>query len=138
LFSRSRTGCSQPEKGLIAQTQQGQLDVSWLDLLRNPHFQIPIRSPNLFQRKTFIKVLVVLFPEQSSFDYKQLKELLAGVKVERIKGVINTNQGWFIINGVDNNISYISIASENTSRIEVIVRGNGFKPISKALTDCLE
>jgi G3E family GTPase len=30
---------SHPEKAMLAQTQQGQLDVSWLDLPRNPHRQ---------------------------------------------------------------------------------------------------
>jgi len=133
---------SQPEKELVAQTQQGQLDVLWLDLLRNPQRQASFPDSHKLSKFTPKEGLYQSFghsfAEQSCFNYKQLKDLLAGLKVERIKGILNTNQGWFIINGVDNNISYVSTAPAKTSRIEVIVRGNGFTSISKALTACLE
>jgi len=132
---------SKPEKELVAQTQQGQLDVSWLDLSRNPKRQASFPDSHKLTKFVPIEDLYQsfgrTFSEQSCFDYKQLKDLLSGLKVERIKGILNTNQGWFIINGVDSNISYVSIAPASSSRIELVVRGDDFQSISKKLTKCL-
>jgi hypothetical protein len=41
------------------------------------------------------------------FDYQRLSDFFAQLQVERVKGIINTNTGWFIINGTEQSIDYI-------------------------------
>jgi hypothetical protein len=44
---------------------------------------------------------------QVCFDYQRLSDFFAQLQVERVKGIINTNTGWFIINGTEQSIDYI-------------------------------
>jgi hypothetical protein len=78
-----------------------------------------------------------IFPAQICFDYKQINLLFRQLEVERIKGIIKTTQGWFIVNGTNNNINYVPISPSNTSRIEIIARENNFQDISNALSKCI-
>lgn len=126
---------SRPEKALIAQTQQGQLDITWLDISRNPQrqaafpdaHQIPKLTPaanasSLSNNANGYQSIGHIFPAESCFDYKQLNDFLSQLKVERIKGILKTNKGWFIINGTDGNIKYVPTSSSDNSRIEIICR----------------
>jgi G3E family GTPase len=113
---------SRPEKTLIAQTMQGQLDITWLDMPRHPKRQASIpNAHNIFKiyptnntdqplsnNADGFQSFGHIFPAQSCFDYKQLNDFLSQLKVERIKGILNTDKGWFIINGIDGSIKYIS------------------------------
>ena len=139
---------SRPEKTLIAQTMQGQLDVTWLDIPR--HAKRQATFPNAHKISKFFPAHNTdhqlsnkadsfqsfghIFPAQSYFDYEQLNDLLCQLNVERIKGILNTNKGWFIINGTDNNVNYVPTLPSNTSRIEIIARQNNFQDISNALS----
>lgn len=142
---------SRPEKALIAQTMQGQLDVTWLDMPRHPKRQAEF--PNAHNVSTYYPINNTdyqlsnkadayqsfghIFPEKSCFDYKQLNDFLSQLKVERIKGILNTNKGWFIINGTDNKIKYVPTPSSTNSRIEIIARQNHFQDILSALSQCM-
>ncbi len=125
---------SSPAKAVIAHAQQGQLDVAWLDLKRNPQRQASFPNTHnntkpdtvdhadykLSNKADGYQSFGHVFPARSCFDYQQLNDLLSQLKVERIKGIINTNKGWFIINGIDANINYISTTPSANSRIEII------------------
>jgi len=142
---------SRPEKALIAQTIQGQLDIAWLDLASNSVRQAT--SPDAHKITKLISAVNTnysinnkvdgyqsfgkIFPAQNCFDYKQFNLLLRQLEVERIKGIIKTTQGWFIVNGTNYNINYVPIPPSNTSRIEIIARQNNFQDISKALSKCI-
>jgi len=137
---------SQPEKALIAQTIQGQLDVTWLDIPRHPKRQAsfphahkaskfyPSNNPDhpLNNKADGFQSFGHIFPAQSYFDYKQLNNFLNQFKTERIKGIVKTNKGWFIINGTGNKINYVSAPPSTNSRIEIITRQNCFQYISSA------
>lgn len=138
---------SQPEKALIAQTVQGQLDIAWLDLDRNPQRQaefpdahrITRLSPEnndspLNNNANGYQSMGYIFPAEQCFDYQLLSDLLSQLKVERIKGIVNTSQGWFIINGIDGNINYVPVTAADNSRIEVIAGQNYKQSISAALS----
>jgi len=136
---------------LTAQTIQGQLDVTWLDMPRQPKRQAEfpnahkiskVYPANNVDHKSSNKAdgfqsFSHIFPAQSCFDYKQLNDFLSQLKVERIKGILNTNKGWFIINGTDSKINYVPTPSSTNSRIEIIARQNHFKDISSALNQCM-
>lgn len=138
---------SSPEKAMIAQTQQGQLDVSWLDLQRNPQRQasfpdahkitklstIDSVGQELSNRADGYQSIGHIFPEQSCLDYNQLHDFLSQLKVERIKGILQTNQGWFIVNGSDGNINYVPTSAVGQSRIEIIASQDHLQSISAAL-----
>jgi hypothetical protein len=36
-----------------------------------------------------------IFPAQVCFDYQRLSDFFAQLQVVRVKGIINTNTGWF-------------------------------------------
>ncbi len=143
---------SQPEKVLIAQTIQGQLDVTWLDMPRNLKRQAafpnahnitkvyPVNNIDhqLSNKTSGFQSFGHIFPVQNRFDFKKLNDFLSQLKVERIKGILNTNKGWFIINGTDNKINYAPTPLSNNNRIELIARQNHFQDVLSALRLCLE
>ena len=73
-----------------------------------------------------------IFPAQSYFDYNQLNDFLSRLKVERIKGIVKTNKGWFIINATNSKINYVPAPPATNSRIEIIARQNDFQDILSA------
>ncbi len=140
---------SNPQKALISETQQGQLDISWLDLQRNPERKAEF--PNAHQQTKFSANTPNhslsnkadgyhssghIFPKETVFDYGLLDKVFQQLNLERIKGVINTDQGWFIVNGSGSTIDYIAIQTSNKSRIEAISRENSFQAVSNALSQC--
>ena len=142
---------SRPEKSVTAQTTQGQLDIAWLDILRNQQRQaaypnahqiskiypVDSKHPHLENEADGYQSFGYIFPAQRCFDYLQLNNLLSQLKAERIKGIIYTNKGWFIINGVDGSINYVAAPPAVNSRIEIIAMKNHLQDISTALNQCL-
>lgn len=138
---------SKPKKAMLAQTQQGQLEVAWLDLHRNPQRQAAFPNAHKITQLTSInsadqslrhkadgyQSLGNIFPAQMCFNYAQLHNLLAQLEVERIKGILNTSKGWFIINGVDGNIQYVPTDPLDHSRIEIIASQNHLQGIVSVL-----
>jgi hypothetical protein len=113
---------------------QGQLNVTWLDMPRHPKRQASFPNAHkitklssaansdreLSNKTDGYQSFGHVFPAHSCFDYQQLNDFLSKLKVERIKGILNTDKGWFIINGTDGNINYISTTPSANSRIEII------------------
>jgi len=143
---------SRPEKALIAQTMQGQLDVAWLDMQRHPERQASFPNAHkitklssaensnreLSNKTDGYQSFGHVFPAHSCFDYQQLNDFLSQLNVERIKGILNTNKGWLIINGIDSSIKYISTKPSVSSRIEIIASRNHLPGISNALNRIIE
>jgi len=142
---------SKPEKALIAQTTQGQLDISWLDLPRNKLRQaaypnahkinkihpIDSKKQQFNNEADGYQSFGYIFPTQSCFDYLQLTHLFSQLKAERIKGIFYTDKGWFIINSVEGDMNIISTSPSANSRIEIIAIHNQLQDISKLLKQCL-
>ena len=141
---------SKPKKALIAQTIQGQLDVSWLDLSRNSQRQaafpdahkitqlIPAANASSLRNQTHgYQSTGHIFAAEHCFDYQQLSDFLGQLNVERIKGIVNTNKGWFIINGVDKHINYVPCIAADNSRIEIIASQDHIHDVSSALQNLL-
>ena len=141
---------SKPEKALVAQTTQGHMDVAWLDIPRNQKRQAAY--PNAHQITAYYPVskhdhlkneadgyqsFGYIFPAPGCFDYLLLNNLLSQLKTERVKGIIYTNKGWFIINSVDGYINYVAAPPSVNSRIEIIAIKNQLQDISTALNQCL-
>ncbi len=141
---------SNPKKALISETRQGQLDVSWLDIMRNTQrkaefpnahqvTQITVRENShhtLNNMADGYQSFGHIFSEHTCFDYDLLNKVLNQLNLERIKGILNTNQGWFIVNGTDNTINYTTTTPSSKSRIETISRNNDFQAVSNALSQC--
>ncbi|HIG65868.1 MAG TPA: GTP-binding protein [Methyloprofundus sp.] len=141
---------SHPEKAMIAQTQQGQLDVAWLDIPRNPHRLATYPDAHKVSKLSAInqpdhsfsnsadgyQSMGHIFPAQVCFDYQRLSDFLGQLNAERIKGIINTNSGWFIINGTDQSINYLPTTPANQNRIEIITQQNDLTDILTALNLC--
>jgi G3E family GTPase len=138
-----------PEKALIAQTQQGQLDIAWLDISRNPQRQAafpdahPItkltpaaNASSLSNNANGYQSIGHIFPAESCFDYQQLSDLLSQLSVDRIKGILRTDKGWFIINGAEGRIKYTSTTLATHSRIEIIARHGQLQSILDVLSQC--
>ncbi|MBT7968386.1 MAG: GTP-binding protein, partial [Methylococcales bacterium] len=76
------------------------------------------------------------FPVQHCFDFKQLQTQLSQLNAERIKGILNTNQGWFIINGSDGQLDYQAISDSSANRIEIIIQEDQLVNFSTVLNHC--
>jgi len=141
---------SQPRKAMIAETSQGQLDVAWLDIPR--HQQRNIRTPPAHQQPERYRVageqspfehvadgyqsFGAVFPTGSCFDYQKIKQVLHELQPERIKGILYTNQGWFLYNGAGSDINITATLAIANSRIEIISTRNNTQAFSAALNAC--
>ncbi len=142
---------SNPEKAITAQTTQGHINIAWLDILRNQQRQaaypnahqmsdghsIASKHPQLNNEADGYQSFGYIFPAQSCFDYLLLNKVFSQLKAERIKGIFYTNKGWFIINGVDENINIIASPSSTSSRIEIIGMQSQIQDITTALNQCV-
>ncbi|MCK9621412.1 MAG: GTP-binding protein [Methylobacter sp.] len=147
---------SRPRKTVIAQTVQGQLDVAWLDLMRNPERQASF--PNAHQTRSIHRTAETalenknqlksnaadgyqsygtVFPEHSCFDYARTTRLLNNLEAERIKAVFATNKGWFIFNAVDGVMTIVPCKPSANSRIEIVATQNNCQDISTELSHCI-
>ncbi|MEE9423705.1 MAG: GTP-binding protein [Methylococcales bacterium] len=139
---------SNPQKAVISQTIQGQLDSAWLDVTRNPErcaiFPNAHRIINNLQTSdTYSQVKAdnyqsfgQVFPSHSRFDYQQLHNAFSHLKAERIKGVFYTGKDWFLINCVDGKVDCTPCSASANSRIEIIAMGNDMQDITTALNKC--
>lgn len=142
---------SKPEKVLVAQTTQGQLDVAWLDLKRlanrtavfpNSHKDIQF-SPIDSSHSEFnhsadgYQSVGYTFPANRCFDYARLNSVLSQLNAERIKGIFCTNQGWFIINSADGVMYNVVTQPELNSRVEIITQTHIARDIGEVLNQCL-
>ncbi|MBS3954131.1 MAG: GTP-binding protein [Methylomicrobium sp.] len=153
LFERWADG-SRPRKAVVAQTVQGQLDVAWLDITRNPARQasfpdahqaesIQIDADNrrmnspLQNAADGYQSYGTVFPEHSCFDYVRITRLLNQLKAERIKAVFATDKGWFIFNVADGVMTIVPCNPSANSRIEIVAAQNNWQDIPSILNQCV-
>lgn len=154
LFARWADG-SRPRKTLVAQTVQGQLDVAWLNLTRNPERRASFPDAHQDRLIQTDKVTLtnkdqlksnaadgyqsfgVVFPERSCFDYVRTSRLLNNLEAERIKAVFATDKGWFIFNAVDGVMTIVPCNPSTNSRIEIIAIQNNWQDIPSILNQCI-
>ena len=139
---------STPQKTVIAQTIQGQLDIAWLDVPRNqqrrasfPNAHQIAKRPQAnnthYQSKADrYQSFGQVFPSQSRFDYKRLHSTLSHLKAERVKGVFFTDKGWLIVNCVDGTVNSVPCPASASSRIEIIAANYHVHDISTVLKQC--
>lgn len=145
---------SRPHKAVVAQTVQGQLDVAWLDITRNPERQAYF--PDAHQAESIqidtdyrrmnsplqnaadgYRSFGTLFPEHSCFNYARTTRLLNQLEAERIKAVFATDKGWFIFNVADGVMTIVPCKYSANNRIEIIGRQNNWQAISTELNQCI-
>lgn len=139
---------SDPPKAVVAQTVQGQLDVAWLDLTRNPARLA--KFPNAHESATPVnkdqaKSNTVetyqshgsVFPEHYCFDYERTARLLSDLQANRIKAVFSTDKGWFIFNAMDGLMNITPCKPSANNRIEIITLQNDWPEISEKLNQCI-
>ena len=141
---------SRPDKSLIAQTTQGQLDIAWLNIPRTPHRQALFPNRHKISKISPVESTLqpfnneadgyqsfgYIFPPDSRFDHVKLDRFFSQLVVERIKGIFCTNIGWYIVNGVDGVIHKSQSIPATTSRIEIIARQNHLPDILSVLNQC--
>jgi G3E family GTPase len=141
-----------PEKEMIGQTMQGQLEVDWLDLPRNKKRQVfypnahqalgknnskAINQPSHINEADGYQSVGYIFPQQTIFDGDPLNKLVQSFNTVRIKGIYHTNKGWFIINGVEDLIKNEKTSPSLHSRFEIIASINSQTDITDALNQCI-
>jgi len=126
---------SEPEKVVVAQTTHGQLNIDWLDYKRNekrqaiyPDFHSDKDefeekdSQNQSTKSDGFLSFGKIFSENDCFDYKALKAGLKSLQAERVKGIFNTNKGWFVVNNSNDIFEMTPCEISNDSRVEIILR----------------
>ena len=143
-----------PVKTVIAKTVQGKLNIEWLSLSRNPARRGQFSDAHRHRKETppvnvnrQNKALINaadgyqscgwVFTQDSRFDYERLNKFLGELSMERIKAVLLTNKGWFIINGADGEITISAGKPSNNSRIEMLAESAHWEEIDTGLKQCL-
>ena len=136
---------SEPAKSVVAQVIKGRMNPSWLDLPANPErtAAYPDMRRHLATNSAIVKSenpeeagLSALesgehqgdgfysrgwtLPKDILFDYQRLSECVSNLAFERVKGVFNTNKGWFAFNLADSLLSVTQLLTSADNRIEVI------------------
>ena len=155
-----------PAKGLVALTQHGRLEASWLDLDTNPlktplfpgthdheretHHHAPEKPPEaaLSPGKPYRKenrgldrhACGWIFSSEDVFDRNRLMDLLSEHDtIERLKGVFQLSGEWVLFNRVGEVLTAQAVGYRRDSRMEIIAR----TPINwiayeTQLIDCLK
>ena len=120
---------SWPPKLVVAETQHGKLDPSWLDLGPIDHVSGgPLAtSPH---NGGDVDTHGIVWPPKVAFDREQLEEALQrlvrpGVALRegvlRLKGVFRLKRGWFLVQASSDAIQFSPIGHRRDSRVELIV-----------------
>ncbi len=110
-----------PEKALISTTRYGALSLDWLDLPR--HKQRQAVYPNAHNSRKSADVWQTsgwVYDKNICFDYQGLLAVLQAINAERVKAIVNTNQGGVIVNGVTRNLEVTAIKVCHENRIEIV------------------
>ncbi len=141
---------SNPSKAMIAQTTLGQLDFSWLDISRDHQRQAkypdahktsklyPVNNtqPKLNNYTDGYQSFSFIFPKESCFDFKKLNGAFKQLKIERIKGILHTDKGWFVMNGTLKDIKFTPTQPAINTQIEIITMKNNSQDFSAELNHC--
>ncbi len=118
-FDAWAAGC-EPDKTVVARVIQGRLDPAWLDLPRHPHRPPADTAPRL--RESGYRSLGWTFPAETVFDHGRLCAWIEHTAPERFKGVIRTEQGWFVVNYSDGRLHLLPTRPRGDSRLELLGR----------------
>jgi len=112
-----------PLKHLISSTSKGKLSIDWLDYNHIPpvqtaQYEIISNNQKTWQTHSF------RYEDNFLFDIKQLKKTLEQHTITRLKGIIKTTNGYYLVNAFSGqtNMSKLPPASDKSphSYIEVI------------------
>jgi G3E family GTPase len=119
----------QPAKQKIIKTQFGQLDASLLDInpstSREALFPGFHKQSNTAQRdsaKDGYHSEGWQFSKEKVFDFDKLMHLFEQFNKIRIKAILHTNNGWFVINIQDEQKEIYAVDSSADNRLEMISR----------------
>ena len=143
-----------PAKAVIAKTVQGKLNIEWLKLPADPQRQTRFPDSHRHASDTHPKQSAIsgqaqfnaadgyqscgwFFTEQQRFDYDRFRALLGQLAIERCKGLIATDRGWFIVNANSDQISLTPVDEQASSRLEMIAEKADWKIIENRLNECL-
>jgi len=142
---------SKPKKLLAAKTRFGKLDINWLDLspgTRRAKYPDHHVHQHLDESKQAtldgFQSVGWIYPKNTQFDYDCIKNCLGqleskGVKIERLKAILNTNKGCFVFNMSKSRLS-VNEVNENRkpeeSRMEVIAANIKKQPLEKIFVAC--
>ncbi len=113
---------SQPEKALVSATRFGELARDWLDIPRNPERQTVYAEARRKDNSANSQWQTQGWSYSAAcrFDYSSLLSTLRQLDAERVKAVVQTNCGAFVINGVRERIDVQPVEMITDSRIEII------------------
>jgi G3E family GTPase len=112
----------QPEKALVSATCQGQLLLDWLNIPRNPERQAAYPKAHQGERQANAawQSQGWCFGKECCFDYWALLSVLQQLNAERVKAMVQTDRGAFVIHGVRGQWDILTIETVTDNRIEII------------------
>jgi G3E family GTPase len=146
---------SVPAKTVYAKTVQGRLDIAWLSLTRNPDRSARFAGAHQYRKATTPEDSVArnnalitsaadgyqscgwVFSKDNPFDHNHLNSYLTSISLDRIKAVVLTNKGWYIVNSAAAEITISPCKPSTNSRIEMIAQHASWNAIDILLKQCL-
>jgi G3E family GTPase len=144
-----------PPKLLIAATEQGRLNLDWLDLMPQDerralypesHSANPVHEPALLQlpsrgkpvRYESAQACGWVFSPADEFDESRLLQTLSQLPgVTRYKGVFRVEDEWVAMNYAGGTTTCRTIAYRRDSRVEVFAEGVSWDTLEAGLMGCL-
>ncbi len=138
-----------PKKLLAAKTEFGKLDLNWLDL--NPEIrQAEYPNHHVYRDKNKQEItdsfqsVGWVYPENIQFDYDCIEKWITqfepkGLKIERLKAILNTNKGCFIFNMSQSRLTVKELAGNAKppeSRLEIIAVEINKPQLEKSIEAC--
>jgi G3E family GTPase len=134
---------AEPHKHVIAKTQFGKLNAAWLDLPAN--FQRQSLHPAHHQHQTSLVASSKdgyqstgwVFPAETRFDFEKLTSCFQTIEAERIKAVLHTDKGWFVLNAYKRRLNTLAIDASTDNRLEIISRILQNHRLEQQIKDCI-
>jgi len=126
-----------PAKVHIAKTTSGRLDTDWLEYDHQLHAQefsfkaLPSDQPQNWQTHTFH------YSESTQFDIEALKYWLSTIDITRLKGLIQTPQGHYLLNYSAGQIDITQLDCEANSYIEAIDPDLNIATLESGISNCI-
>ena len=126
-----------PAKVHVATTTNGQLKTSWFEYnhqLYAVEFSfklLPSEKSQNWQTHTF------RYPENTQFDIDALKHWLSTINITRLKGLIQTSEGYYLLNYSAGQIDITQPDNQLNSYIEVIDLKLNIASLESGISNCI-
>jgi len=124
-------------KAHIAETVQGKLDLSWLELSHERRQTETTFTKIATKEEANWKTHSLSFPVTTLFNLKKIIHWINSLNVVRVKGILQTEQGVFLFNSISGSLNYQKIKPCDKNKLQFIHYQIDIDTINFRLKNCM-